>query len=191
MLKILKWGGVILICIIILVSTFHLHIPYLNISGREFFAALFFVSGYYYQKDGFSIHQNYWIFLIGIIAVTLGKKFWQATLLKFDGWQVIPYYVSAIMGLLAVFYLSGVINSKRGIFSRYMIHIGNNTLTILTWHFLSFKLVSLFIIFYYHLPIERLAEFPVIEEYSQMGWFIFYLIIGTIVPLLFTKTTKL
>ena len=188
--KNVKWGGVALLCITILTSVFHLHIPYLGIGGRELFAALFFISGYYYQKGGFCIHQSYWIFLIGIVVVTLGESFWQATLLKFDSWQVIPYYISAIAGLLAVFYLSGTINSRKNIFSQCMIYIGNNTLTILTWHFLSFKLVSLFIIFYYHLPIKRLAEFPVIEEYSRTGWFILYLIIGTIVPLLFTKVTK-
>lgn len=148
-LKSLFWGSLIafftiryiknakmcglLICIIILMSAFHLHIPYLGIGGREFFAALFFISGYCYQKGGLYIHQNYWIFLIGVVVVTLGKSFWQATLLKFDSWQVIPY----------------------------------------------------------HLPIKRLAEFPVIEEYSQMGWFILYLIVGTVAPLLFTKVTKL
>lgn len=183
-------GGALLICVI-LMSAFHLHIPYLSIGGREFFAALFFISGYCYQKERFSIHQNYWIFLIGIIAVTLGKTFWQATLLNFEYWQVLPYYISAIMGLLAIFYLSKIIDSKDSQFSKFMIYIGDNTLAILTWHFLSFKIVSLLIIFCYNLPVKRLADFPVIEEYTQMGWFIPYLIVGTIVPLLFIKVTKL
>ena len=112
MSKILN-GGMALLCITILTSVFHLHIPYLCIGGRELFAALFLISGYYYQKGDFCIHQSYWIFLIGIVVVTLGESFWQATLLNFDSWQVIPYYISAIAGLLAVFYLSGTINSRK------------------------------------------------------------------------------
>ena len=57
--------------------------------------------------------------------------------------------------------------SSHGICTKALDFIGKNTLTILTWHFLAFKLVSLSIIGIYDLPIERLAEFPVIKEYSQ------------------------
>lgn len=56
---------------------------------------------------------------------------------------------------------------------------------------LCFKVVSLMIIGLYNLPIERLAEFPVIEYYSKQGWFILYFIIGTSVPLLMTKSKYL
>lgn len=60
-------------------------------------------------------------------------------------------------------------------------------MTILTWHFLCFKLVSLLIIFLYKLPIERLAEFPAITEYSQKGWFIAYFFMGVFIPLIMAK----
>ena len=33
----------------------------------------------------------------------------------------------------------------------------------------------------YDLPIERLAEFPVITEYSQQGWWIAYFIVAMVV----------
>ena len=79
---------------------------------KRTFAALFLFPDII-TKRWFCIHQSYWIFLIGIVVVTLGESFWQATLLKFDSWQVIPYYISAIAGLLAVFYLSGTINSRK------------------------------------------------------------------------------
>ena len=93
----------------------------------------------------------------------------------------------AISGILATFYLSQKVEKFNNEAIRILIYIGNNTLTILTWHFLSFKIVSLVIILIYQLPIERLAEFPVITEYSVKGYFILYFLIGAIVPLLLSK----
>ena len=66
---------------------------------------------------------------------------------------------------------------------KILVYIGDNTLTILTWHFLSFKLVSLFLILIYQLPISRLAEFPVIEMYAYQGWWLIYFIVGVGMPI--------
>lgn len=71
--------------------------------------------------------------------------------------------------------------SSHGICAKALDFIGKNTLTILTWHFLAFKLVSLLVIGIYDLPIDRLAEFPVITEYSRQGWWIAYFIVAMVV----------
>ena len=60
-------------------------------------------------------------------------------------------------------------------------------MTILTWHLLSFKAVSLLIILIYGLPIEQLGEFPVIVEYATKGWWILYFVVGVGLPLLMKK----
>ena len=70
--------------------------------------------------------------------------------------------------------------SSHGICTKALDFIGKNTLTILILHFLIIKLVSLVIIGIYDLPIERLAEFPVIKEYSQQGWWIAYFIVAMV-----------
>lgn len=54
---------------------------------------------------------------------------------------------------------------------------------MLTWHFLSFKIVSLLIITIYSLPMTRLADFPVINELAIKGWWILYVIVGVSIPL--------
>ncbi len=59
-------------------------------------------------------------------------------------------------------------------------------LEVLTWLFLSMKLVSLMLIAIYNLPIKRLSEFPVIEEYTRQGWWIAYLIVGVAIPVVWT-----
>ena len=78
----------------------------------------------------------------------------------------------------------------RGYVTSFISNIGNKTLEILTWHFLSFKLVSLVIIACYRLPIEHLAEFPVMHPYNVQGWWVLYLVTGIAVPLIGTVFTK-
>ena len=66
--------------------------------------------------------------------------------------------------------------------SKMMIYIGDNTLTILTWHFLCFVPVSWIMTRLYGLPNEAIASFPVISEYAAKGWWTIYSIVGIILP---------
>lgn len=45
------------------------------------------------------------------------------------------------------------------------------------------------IIAYYDLPIDRLADFPVINPYNVQGWWILYFVIGVAVPVVGTAYT--
>ena len=58
-----------------------------------------------------------------------------------------------------------------------------NTLIILTFHFISLKLVSLGIIYRDNLPIERLSYFPAIGTGAVFDW-LFYTAAGLILPLI-------
>ena len=95
--------------------------------------------------------------------------------------RFIPYIITAVLASWSFYSLFDKMKSSHGICAKALDFIGKNTLTILTWHFLAFKLVSLLIIDIYDLPIERLAEFPVITEYSQQGWWIAYFIVAMVV----------
>ena len=77
--------------------------------------------------------------------------------------------------------VSQYIASKEGRVRNVLVYVGNNTLTVLTWHFLCFKIVSLIIVRLYDLPIEQLACFPIIPEY--VSWWVVYFIVGAGVPL--------
>lgn len=183
----IKIGGGILLVLTIITSYYNISIRYLAVGDRELFAALFFVFGYGYKKGNYNVHNCWWIIPLGLSLVTLGEMFWSCNLLLFNYKQVIPFLFSAVAGLLMVFKVSALINLKDCQIKKLFVYIGNNTLTIFTWHFLSFKIVSLMIIVINRLSIERLAEFPVIEQYSVQGWFFLYFIIGIIVPLAFTR----
>lgn len=95
--------------------------------------------------------------------------------------RFIPYIITAVLASWSFYSLFDKMKSSHGICTKALDFIGKNTLTILTWHFLTFKLVSLLVICIYDLPIERIAEFPVITEYSQQGWWIAYFIVAMVV----------
>ncbi len=98
-------------------------------------------------------------------------------------WQkAIPYAVSALLGTLMVFSLCKLLSKKERV-TKILTYIGDRTIDILTWHFLSFKLVSIAITLLYGLSITRLAEFPVIDEYACKGWWLLCLFIGIVIPL--------
>jgi len=179
-------GVVFLLFLTIVLSVSDLHVPYFGIGAKEIFAAIFFCVGYYYKKYNINLHEHFYILPLGVSAVIIGELYWQGSLLSFKWYNVLPYTITAVLGILAIYYISKLM-LKKVKHVEYLIYIGNNTLTVLTWHFLCFKLVSLLIILLYKLPMERLAEFPAIAEYSQKGWFIAYFFIGVFIPLMMAK----
>jgi hypothetical protein len=94
-----------------------------------------------------------------------------------------PYALTSIIGTLALFKVGiFVANSTESLVFRFLDYVGRYTFNVLTWHFLSMKLVSLVIIYIYGLPIKQLSEFPVIESYAHEGWWMIYFIVGVSVP---------
>ena len=87
------------------------------------------------------------------------------------------------MGCYLVLVLAKIINKKKSYFKRIFILIGNNTLTIMALHFISFKIIHLTQIFIYNYPIKFLAFSPVIPK-NIIYWWIPYTLIGVAIPLL-------
>ncbi len=148
---------------------------------------MFFMAGYYYHKSNRAIHENGWTFIASTALVIAGSLCWPTDCGQVKLWNVVPYFLSAIAGTLAVLYISGKIANTKTACSKFLVDVGNKTMTILTWHFLSFKIVSLLIIWIYGLPIEVLAGFPTVAQYSAQGWFVAYLMVGTLVPLAISR----
>lgn len=180
--------GVFLL-ISVLMTALEFHVPYFGIGGREFLAAFFFLFGYWYKVRGFRFENNKALTIpVGLGVVAGGTIFWQCSMGGTMIWyKVIPFACSAIAGTLAVFSLSKIIASHDGATTRFLTYVGDNTITILTWHLLCFKTISLAIIYIYGLSSARLAEFPAIEEYAYRGWFVLYFLAGTLIPLVFSK----
>lgn len=158
-------------------------IPFIDINAKDFMAGFFIWSGYIYCKHKCTFHNRGWFIVAAALLVAVGTEFWQCSMLGLKFGLIIPYILTALLGTLMALGISNLLALRSNLLSRFLIFSGDNTLDILTWHFLSFKLVSLFLICFFGLPIERLAEFPVIEKFAYQGWWVIYLVVGIAVPL--------
>ena len=181
------WGIASLLIIAILLSYFEWKMPYFRISSREFLASCFIYAGHLYKSYQLSWHKNLWFNFFAIIAVGIGCVYSPASMLSYKWWQVVPYALCALLGTLVIFNISCRISQyATNIGTKFLIYVGSCTFNVLTWHFLSMKLVSLLLIAIYGLPIKQLAEFPVIEKYAHQGWWLLYFCVGVSVPVLWT-----
>jgi fucose 4-O-acetylase-like acetyltransferase len=155
-------------------------IPFIWIDAKDLMAGFFIWSGYMYNKFKFTIEKRWLVIIVAALIVAVGTDFWQCSMLHFKGnfGLMMPYIATALIGTLMVFGLSGKLALHDNWLKRFLVFVGDNTLDILTWHFLSFKLVSLLLILIYNLPIARLAEFPVIEGFAYQGWWVLYMVVG-------------
>lgn len=97
--------------------------------------------------------------------------------------QMFPYAVSSLMGVLVVFNISEhLVKFAQAKVVRFLIYVGGYTFNVLTWHFISMKVVSLLIIVLYGLSMKRLSEFAAIDEYARQGWWVVYFIVGVAIP---------
>lgn len=180
-------GGVKMLIISLLITFFSIPVPYFNIGMREMLATSFFLFGYYYKQTNWKVENSSILIPVCAIIVLIGAIVFPTNMLNLTRINVLPYTLFALSGTLMVFSFSKLISSSNSNVVKSLDYIGNNTLIILTWHFLCFKLISLLIIKVKGLPIEQLAEFPVIEHFARSGWWILYTIIGVALPICLSK----
>lgn len=94
---------------------------------------------------------------------------------------IILDYINSCFSIIAILLFAQCDMTQK---SKVLNTIGKNTMDIMGFHFMVFKIVSLGIIAFYSLPIERLAEYPVLMGIGG-GWWILYTIIGILIPTLF------
>ena len=171
-----------------IVCAFHLRIPYFNITHTTIFAAFFIAVGYWWKQANWQI--NKWVILIGGIAV-ISIELLLLRKVTFVGVNLIslPIYVfPAIAGTMMIFESSKLLVESKNLVSRSILMIfkfvGKHTLPIMALHMLSFKLVSYILIRINNLPIERLADFPVMYDYANAGCVLLYTFVGIFIPLI-------
>ena len=180
-------GMVLLISIAVVMSYTGWKIPFFIIGAKEFLGAFYLMAGHAYHSYQLQWHENKTFLAFTILLVCIGAIYWPASMLKLSYIKVLPYAITSICGTLALFRLGEWIRDKKDLaVTRLMIYTGGYTFNVLTWHFLSLKLVSLLLIALYGLPIKQLSEFPVIEEYAHQGWWILYFCVGVGIPILGT-----
>jgi len=85
------------------------------------------------------------------------------------------FICAAVAGTLGLIVLGKNYCGGNSITLRHMRYIGKNTMGIVIWQFISFKVVMLLQVITYHLPIERLHDYPVIYDSTTGIWVILYI----------------
>lgn len=159
-------------------------IPFVGISNEVFIYSVFYLLGYLFSSSGtalFNIKNS----IGSVVILFIATIYWPQTMCAAQFSSILPYFVSAILTIWTIYSFACNIYLRIPVsfLNKLVDIIGNHTLTILALHFISFKLVSYFIILTNNLPIERLSEHPVMTDYSGNGWRAAYFVIGVTLPL--------
>lgn len=166
------------------VKGLHIQIPYLNLNWITFLSTFYYCVGYDLKRFGFSVRSNSVILLMALVVAAVSLMLPEFEMGKQGSWYMFLYIGTSVLGFFFVMNVAATISRTAVRIKSFLIACGNHTLSILTWHFISFKLVSLFIVLLNYEPLNRIAEFPQIRSYSQEGWWIAYTAVGVIIPLI-------
>lgn len=171
-----------IICIIM--NTYQVRMPLFGLSPQSFSASVLYISGHLFAYKKYMFFNKYQI-MISILLTMIGSFYWRSDMdiIFFSNYKIIPYWITAVMTIWSIMSLFDKCCIPSSI-DKLLKVIGTHTLIILTFHFLSFKLVSLVIVYVYDLPMSKLSDFPVIIEYADHFWWVIYSIIGIFLPLL-------
>ena len=164
-------------------SSTHFYLQFETVAS----AYVMFCVGYYLKKvyPIFTIRQNLVIGIVAFFILRYCDKIcfnngWDSNVNIFD--NPIMYLVSSFSGFIMIFSVAHILKEFKG--SKVLVIIGQHTLGVLLWHFLSFKIVTFLQCLIYDLPFYRVASFPV---YNSTGlWWAIYSVIGVVVPVLIT-----
>ena len=136
------WGSLILLAIVIVLSYFDWSLPYFHIGTREFYAASILYIGYLYKRYHWTWHRNITINAVALFLMVVGARYWFTTMHDYEYWKVLPYAISAVLLVLTLVHVcEWIVKKKNNYAVRFLIFTGDHTMEVLTWHFLSLKLV--------------------------------------------------
>ena len=178
-------GGGVLFLLSIVFTYLEIIIPFLGIGSKAVLGSFFFFMGYTLRNNEkmWRVSSNKYFYLLTVLFVSLAAWFSPSSMPTMSFEIIIPYTMSALLASASLLTLVSRINMNSSKIHHFINYVGSHTLSILTWHFLSFKLVSLIIIMIYDLSLEQLAYYPSIQEFSTRGWWVIYTIVGVIMPL--------
>ena len=176
-------GGVIILTQIF--ASCGLRIPYWGLNFTLFMSLSFMIAGFIYHQYDEWLQKHTTLLTFGcLVIVVLGSLFWPGSMLTISSLYCVPYIISGIAGSIMVLeicrFLANKISPRCYAIWKY---VGDNTLIVLCLHMLCFKLVSLVIVVIYHLSAYRIAEFITIHDFSIKGWWLLYVLVGTLMPL--------
>lgn len=150
--------------------------------------AFFFVHCGFMYKNAIvqrTIKKLYRLFGVSLVAVFVIAKYNTVSFATNTYGSKALFLAASFCGIVATLFGSELIENCK-IFN-WLIILGQNTIGVVIWQFVSFKLVSLIQIAYYGLSIDRLNDYPVIYEYAITPWIIANTVVGIIISIFIYK----
>lgn len=119
--------------------------------------------------------------LLAFVITLVGAVYNPAELSTVSAKGTLPYWIVGVLGCLMVLEFSRRLSLMK--IGYCMDYIGEHTLSIMVWHFLTFKFLSLLLVQLNVVSYESLLTWPV-PAIAKEGWWILYSLIGVVVPLI-------
>jgi fucose 4-O-acetylase-like acetyltransferase len=191
-LSILKYRDFYLLIISVAACFTAMNITFPFRISRVIILGLFYACGYLYGKyieNKIFTYKNKPLFIIALISFILIAQINTCNM----GSNEYKYKILFIIGALTAIYCTLCVSSwlnkiNQSLIVRQLIYLGENSMPIVIWQFLSFRLIILLQILINHAPINKIFAFPVYD--SSNGWWIIYTLTGIYASLLWAKLLK-
>lgn len=169
----------LLICILIAIVGFYITFPY-KIS-RTLICALFYFSGYIFQKYIRNHIPNILKYILSVIfiiiycfivsnnRISMASNIYENKLLFVIGAYMAIYFTITISELLSKF-----VDKIQLI--KHLCYLGTNSIHLVIWHFLAFRFTVIIQIIVLKLPLKSITAFPIYEASGL--WWILYIFTG-------------
>src|SRR5574344_373611 len=154
--------------------------------SREIWGVFFICIGYLYRKYQEKVPEGWGLSFLSVLVLAIAVLIGGASMQhqpKIHDIFVLP--IPAVMGFFLIHHLSSIVDKGKGLFKRFLIFCGDNSINIVIFHVAAFKLVSLIKIAWYGLDFKQIGCHMVIHYRSDADWFwVLYSIVGVVVPLI-------
>lgn len=178
--------GLILISLVLLLLGYYCNLNSIWAKGLNRAFSCFWMITFGYFLKRYHIMNNYkrWLSIICFLLLIGLNDFGKISLQSNQYPNLLFLVVCSVLGWFMIYGFSEYLCKSPKIFLEMLQYIGVHAIPVLALHFLSFKLVTLIIMYVKNYPKVYLASFPVIYDYV---WCVPYMIVGITIPLLVEK----
>ena len=151
------------------------------------FASCFYLTGIFIRRNICLEKSSILVLPFLFMAVIFSWVLYSGNMNYLNHIYVAPYFISAVAGSFLLMKASKSLEKKK--FISPITYIGKNSLDIMIWHFLAFKLISFIMVEAVGLPIDLVGMHPVIQRQGTF-WWILYVVVGVTLPLLIAHTIR-
>lgn len=125
------------------------------------------------------------LFVISLVCLLIIPFLNSSMSVAQNNFEVIPFtYLTFVSGILFILYISKILMNYE-VIGKLLDYIGTKTLSILTFHYLGFKLMTLLLVYVFGSPKTMLGDWPIPDELKK--YWVIYTIIGVSFSLLLSS----